>query len=176
LTFYQAFVLGPKATNTGQAAISKSISGVETQIGPNAVINTTVGDIFRLEVSGSNPPVLSLYQRHAGQNGNGWLILQVQDYSNAIPSGGSPGIKLFDSVAANRVQVSGFAAGNTGVIPAYVPTVYVFPRKGASIALPIPPGMTAEQYIMQLRSQKYIISSDGITFIPTRSILKMVPS
>ena len=87
--------------------IKKNVGGVSTVIGPTVGMTPQVGDKIRLSVVGN---VISAYQ-------NGFLLIQVQDYSNAITSG-SPGFLMFNGTAANN-QISGFTGGNANVIPAY---------------------------------------------------------
>lgn len=117
LTRYEATVQGPTGTiSSTSIGIYKVVAGVVTQIGPFAKATPQVGDVWRLAViNGSDGfPILSLYQ-------NGFLMLTVEDYSNAITSG-NPGLLLFAGNALADAQISNFAAGNAGIIPPYANT------------------------------------------------------
>jgi hypothetical protein len=90
-------------------AIYKKVSGASTQVGPSAMATPQVGDVIRLVASGSSPVLLSLYQ-------NNYLVLQVEDWSNAFTSG-YPGLELYATTSVANAQVSLWAAGNAGVLP-----------------------------------------------------------
>ena len=122
LTWYEIGVGGPTGSAFTSTAIYKRVANVQTQIGPSIQVTPQVGDVFRLSVVGN---VLSLFQ-------NGFLILQVQDYSSSISSG-SPGFKLNAATAVTNAQISLWAGGSANVIPSYT---------GSFAAQPIPPFQT----------------------------------
>jgi hypothetical protein len=111
--WYQANIASPAGTKSTTNAIYKNVAGSLTQIGPASVgVTPQVGDVFRLSVVGSNPPVLTLYQ-------NGYVILQVQDYSNEFLTG-APGIYIYEETNLSHSQVSLWTGGNANVIPNYI--------------------------------------------------------
>lgn len=109
---YQANTPGATGTlDSSFIIIYKIVAGVPTQIGlPSVGVTPQVGDVFRLSVTGANPPTLTLYQ-------NGFVILQVQDYSNGFLSG-YPGMHTYTPSLADA-QISLWGGGNANVIPAY---------------------------------------------------------
>jgi len=114
VSWYEAPIHG--GSGAGSAAngqIFKMVAGVETQIGATVTFTPQLNDKFRLQVTtGSDGfPILELFQ-------NGFLLLQVEDYSNAFTSG-NPGISMFAGSAVTDAQVSLWAGGNANVIPNY---------------------------------------------------------
>jgi hypothetical protein len=119
---YNVTLDGPTGSVNPAIQISKFIGGVTTAIGPAVGMTPSLGDVIRMSVvtGYDGNPVLSIYQ-------NGFLLLQVQDYSNAIPSGGAPGLLVVQSGGSlANAQVSAWAGGNANVIPNYStqPVVY----------------------------------------------------
>lgn len=94
----------------GNAQIAKLVSGSQTLLGPGVAVTPQAGDVFTLSVIGQ---VISLFQ-------NGFLVVQVEDGSIAT---GSPGFGAFAQTSVSQVQISSWAGGNAGVIPAY-PALY----------------------------------------------------
>lgn len=112
-SFYQGQIAGASGSRNVTLRIDKTVSGTSTQIGATVAITPQIGDVIRLSAVGSSPVVLSLYQ-------NGFLILQVEDFSNAFTSG-SPGMLIFTPTLAHA-QISSWAGGNANVIPNYPPS------------------------------------------------------
>ena len=100
-----------------QFIIGKSVNNVGTILSnPVATPNNLtlqVGDVIRLAATQGTDGsiILSVYQ-------NGFLILQAQDYAASLTTG-FPGIQMNTITAEADNQISGFAAGNTNVIPTY---------------------------------------------------------
>lgn len=107
---YAALIQGPTAS-AGTQTIVKKVAGVNTQIGTSISCTPHVGDVFTLgvQIGSDSFPVLFLYQ-------NGFLILQVQDYSTAFTSG-NPGILMKASATLANAQVSAWAGGNANILP-----------------------------------------------------------
>jgi hypothetical protein len=112
VSFYQAQIAGAAGTLVNTLRIDKTIAGASTQIGPALPITTQLGDVIRFSVitGADGYPILSVYQ-------NGFLIMQVQDYSNAL-SAGYPGMLIY-TPTLTHVQISKWAGGNANVIPNY---------------------------------------------------------
>jgi hypothetical protein len=92
--------------------IYKKVSGTSTLIGSVlGQMTPQVGDVIRLAARGSNPVLLSAYQ-------NGFLLLQVEDFSNAYTSG-SPAVNLFANTTLTNSQISSWAGGNASFAPSY---------------------------------------------------------
>ena len=108
LTWYQANITGATGIrNTTTCIIYKIIAGTATQIGPICSgVTPQVGDVFRLSVVGN---VLTLFQ-------NGFVLLQVQDLSNAITSG-YPGFSCYSGDVLENDQISSWAGGNANSMP-----------------------------------------------------------
>ena len=117
-TWYQANLAGPTGSLQATAiSIYKTIAGSSTRIQAATMSYTPqVGDIFQFAatVGNSGNTILSLYQ-------NGFLILQVEDFSNAIASG-SPGFVVYAITSLANSQISGWAGGNANVLPPYPST------------------------------------------------------
>ena len=115
-TFYDAVIVQAATGVITSITLAKIVGGANTTLlSSNAVRSTPqIGDLFRFSVTTGNDgfPILTLFQ-------NGFTIAQVQDYSNAIPSGGFPGIALFDSSANANAQISSWAGGNANVLPSF---------------------------------------------------------
>ena len=111
-TDYEGFVASPTATSDAAASIRRRVAGANTQIGPTAVCEPQVGDVWRLSiVVGSDGfPVLTLFQ-------NGFTILQVQD-TNPL-SVENPGMCAYSSVAIADAQIALWAGGSANMIPGY---------------------------------------------------------
>lgn len=118
---YFASIKGPLGSSNPSTDITARVNGVNTQIGPLYTLTPSVGDVFRLSViTGSDGfPVLSLFQ-------NGFLILQVQDTTNALTSG-FPGMLMLSATSLSNNQISSWAGGNANVIPTYPALVYSVP-------------------------------------------------
>lgn len=114
--FYQVDIQGPTGTASPSCQIFRTVAGANTSVGPAVQITPQVGDVYRLSViNGSDGfPVLSFFQ-------NGYLILQVQDYSTSALTTGFPGMAAYVGGGSNltHAQISLWAGGNAGVIPAY---------------------------------------------------------
>jgi hypothetical protein len=107
---YAALVTAPNNSSVS-AAIYKDVAGTYTQIGPSTTTKWQLNDTVRLAVSTVNGlPLLSFYQ-------NGFLLLEVTDWSNAFTSG-YPGIQIQATTLADA-QISSWAGGNANVIPNY---------------------------------------------------------
>ena len=114
-TYYTVNIFGTLGTRNSTAfQVFKIVAGASTAVGPVTPYTPNAGDVFRLAVTtGSDGnPILSVYQ-------NGFLMLQVEDYSNAIPSGGAPGMAIY-SATLTHGQISAWAGGNANVIPTYI--------------------------------------------------------
>lgn len=98
-------------TGYGQALISKYLGGTSTQLGPTQLVTVSANDVFMFAVStaSNGNPILSLFQ-------NGFTVLQVEDFSNAIPSGGTPGILIYTGTLAST-QLKSWSGGVTGSMP-----------------------------------------------------------
>jgi hypothetical protein len=108
---YYALIQGPTGTKA-TVVIRKVVNGTATAIGPTVAFTPNTSNKYRLMVyQGSDGfNVLSFFQ-------GGYLVAQVQDYSNAFTSG-SPGIFISAGTLADA-QISSWAGGNANVIPNY---------------------------------------------------------
>jgi hypothetical protein len=114
-SWYTVVIEGPTGADlNGVANIRKTVNNVSTQIGPIIQhIKPQIGDVFRLVATGSSPVLLSFYQ-------NGFLIMQVEDWSNAFTTG-LPGMLLYAQTTLANAQISLWAGGNPNIIPNYSP-------------------------------------------------------
>jgi hypothetical protein len=115
--------------NTGSTAVLQLLlrnNGSATLLGPSATVTLTAEDKIRIQVfNGSDGfPVLTAFQ-------NGFSILQAQDYSSFILSGGHPGMYMDALSALTDVQVSSWSGGNAAAIPATTATTTFSPVAGS---------------------------------------------
>jgi hypothetical protein len=110
---YNTLITGTTGS-TATVIIQANNGSVQAQIGPSTTINIAVGDRIRIQaINGSDGfPVVSVFH-------NNFCILQVEDYSNAMSAGGSPGVIFLANVAIANAQISAWAGGNASVMPTY---------------------------------------------------------
>ena len=94
LNGYYPVFHGATGSSQGLIYINKTVGGANTPIGSAyATLTPQVGDVFRMSAVGNSPVTLSLYQ-------NGFQFLQVQDWSNAFPTG-NPGVYIYAPTLAS---------------------------------------------------------------------------
>jgi hypothetical protein len=112
---YQFTVVGISNLGVSQVVtVGKVVAGSFTSLS-TATITPHQYDVFRFQVVKSgNTDTLTAYQ-------NGVIIsgLTFAATSSGVPSGGNPGIQLYNSDAVANTTISGWAAGNSGAIPGY---------------------------------------------------------
>ena len=156
LSFYWVNIQGPTNSLQGAVTIYKKVAGTDTQIGPFATsVTLQPNDVIRLTATGSSPVLLSVYQ-------NDYLVLQVEDWSNALTSG-HPGIFQYANTVLTNSQISLWAGGNVG-------TFTISGNAGVAGATVSYVGTTFSGSVTADGSGNYVtppLSSDSYTITPS---------
>ena len=159
-TLYALTVSGPTGSNY-LLNIGRIVTGSLTALAATAsAILISVGDIFRIAVQDvPNAVLVSAYQ-------NGNLVIEAYDYFGGSITTGNPGFETFvpSGQALTNSQISQFRTGNAAVI--YTPvssdmptTITITMKDGSTVVVTIPSGLSASQFIQQLKLSGGVNSS-----------------